>query len=220
MPRRDHKGVLMRASNLQVLAVCQRREVAVSCAGAERLLLAAALGLAACRARPTTAPSPGPTARPVPAAKACPAPSARRVKWVYAVDTTGFTLALPPGSREHASGGPARHWDSDSAGRPSISFGIIRGDLGLAGYRRAYQRELMPDYSECTDTVNGYKVSIQAWRTPNGVYRGFRRYDRYDVFAIWEVRPAVFAYITGGASEQPTQVLMLAAIRAWKVTNR
>lgn len=98
-----------------------------------------------------------------------------------------------------------------------MSFGIIRGALGLAGYRRVYQPDLMLDYSECSDTVSGYPISIQAWRTPNGVFRNYRRFDRYDVFAIWEVRPGVYAYLTGGTDHSPTQALMLAAIRSWKI---
>lgn len=97
-----------------------------------------------------------------------------------------------------------------------MSFGIIRGDLGLAGYRRVYQPELMAEYSECTDAVGAYRVSIQSWRTPNGVFRDFRRFDRYDVFAIWEVRPGVYAYITAGAQSRQAQEIFLGAIRAWR----
>lgn len=97
-----------------------------------------------------------------------------------------------------------------------MAFGMIHGDLGLSGYRRVYQPEIMRDYSECTDSVSGYPVSIQAWRTPNGVFRDFRRFDRYDVFAIWEVRPQVYAYITGGTDARVSQELMLRAIRLWR----
>ena len=116
--------------------------------------------------------------------------------------------------------GPFRHWEAPTGYNPYMSFGVIQGNLGLAGYRRFYQPELMLDYSECTDTVSGFPVSIQAWRTPNGVFRNFRRSDRYDVFAIWEVRPGVYAHLTGGTDEQPTQVLMLGAVRAWKAQAR
>jgi hypothetical protein len=187
---------------------------------ARGLLVLAVASLAACRAKPVVAPARSAGSPPVPAAHACPAPKLRGVKWVLASDSAGFTIALPPGFQEQGSGGAFRHWESPEGYRPYMSFGIIRGNLGLSGYRRAYQPELMPDYSECSDTVNGYSVSIQAWRTPNGVFRNYRRYDRYDVFAIWEVRPGEYAYLTGGTDDQPTQVVMLGAVRAWKVQKR
>lgn len=183
------------------------------CHLARRFALAAAAGLAACQSKPSVIP----TAVPAPAARACPAPKLRRVPWVFADDSAGFVLAMPPGFQEGASGGPFRHFESADGYRPWMSFGIIRGELGLAGYRRVLQPDLMLDYSECSDVVNGYLISIQAWRTPNGVFRNFRRQDRYDVFAIWEAGPSAYAYLTGGTDDQPTQVLMLAAIRAWKV---
>jgi hypothetical protein len=97
-----------------------------------------------------------------------------------------------------------------------MTFGIIRGGLGLEGYRRPYQPALMLEYSECSDAVGDDKISIQAWRTPNGVFRNTRRFDRYDVFAIWEIRPSVYAYITGGTYFRPAQDLMLGAIRSWQ----
>ena len=97
-----------------------------------------------------------------------------------------------------------------------MTFGIIRGGLGLANYRRPYQPALMLEYTECTDAVGDYQMSIQSWRTPNGVFRNSRRLDRYDVFAIWEVQTGVYAYIGGGTYSRPTQDLMLGAIRAWK----
>ena len=101
-----------------------------------------------------------------------------------------------------------------------MSFGIITGDLPLSGYRRPHQPELMHDYSECTEVVGGYRVFIQSWRTPNGVFRNFRRYDRYDVFAIWEEREGVYAYVTGGTHSRATQDLLLGAVRAWQRTSR
>jgi hypothetical protein len=97
-----------------------------------------------------------------------------------------------------------------------MTFGIIRGGLGLAGYRRAYQPPLMLEYSECSESVGDDRISIQAWRTPNGVFRNRRRLDRYDVFAIWEIRAGVYAYVTGGTYSRPTQDLMLGAIRSWR----
>lgn len=189
-----------------------------------RFVLATVVALVACRSRPTTAPTPGPgagaVATPAPAARACPAPKLRRIPWVLVGDSSGIVLAMPPGFQERPSGGAFRSFASAEGYRPYMSFGIIRGDLGLAGYRRAYQPELMPDYSECTDIVNGFAVSIQAWRTPNGVYRNFRRSDRYDVFAIWETGPGAYAYLSGGTDDQPTQVLMLGAVRAWRLSRK
>lgn len=183
------------------------------CLSDRLLFLAAAASLVACHPRPSLTLPPASAI----AARACPAPKLRGVKWVFADDSAGFILALPPGFQERESGGPFRHWESAADFRPSMSFGIIRGELGLSGYRRVFQPGLMPDYSECSDTVSGYPISIQAWRTPNGVFRNYRRLDRFDVFAIWEVRPGVYAYLAGGTEHQPTQVLMLAAIRSWKV---
>jgi len=74
----------------------------------------------------------------------------------------------------------------------------------------------MQEYSICTDTVSGYEVSIQAWRTPDGVYRKLRRLDRYDVFAIWKVRPGLYAYLSGGSYDVSMQMTMLGAVRAWR----
>ena len=179
-------------------------------------LLLAVASLAACRAKPVMAPTRAAGAPPLPAAHACPAPKLRGVKWVLASDSTGFTVALPPGFQETKSGGAFRHWESPEGYRPYMSLGIIRGNLGMSGYRPVYQPELMLDYTSCVDTINGYRVSIQAWRTPNGVFRNYQRYDRYDVFAIWEVRPGVYMYQNGGTDDQPTQVVMLGAVRAWK----
>jgi len=187
---------------------------------ARGLLLLAVASLAACRAKPVVAPAHVAGAPPVPAAHACPAPKLRRVKWVLADDSAGFIFALPPGYQEQRSFGPFRHFESPQGYRPYMSFGIVRGNLGLSGYRPVYQPELMLDYTSCVDTVNGYRVSIQAWRTPNGVFRNFQRYDRYDVFAIWEVSPGVYAYQNGGTDDQPTQSVMLGAVRAWKVQKR
>ena len=96
-----------------------------------------------------------------------------------------------------------------------MSIGFIRGELGLQGYRRAYQPTLMLEYSECSDTVGAYKISIQAWRTPNGTFRNARRLDRYDVFAISEVQPGMYVYLTGGTYSRPTQDLILGAVRSW-----
>jgi hypothetical protein len=127
---------------------------------------------------------------------------------------------LPPGFEERPSGGAFRHWQLAADFQQSMSVGTIRGMLGLAGYRRAYQPALMLDYSECSENVAGYDVSIQAWRTPNGVFRNSRRLDRYDVFAIWEAQPGVFIYITGGTYVRQTQDLMLGAIRAWRRNPR
>lgn len=189
-----------------------------------RLALVAVVVLVGCRSRPIMAPTPGrgagAVATPTPAARACPAPKLRSVPWVPVSDSSGIVLAMPPGFQERPSGGAFRSFASAEGYRPYMSFGIIRGDLGLAGYRRAYQPELMPDYSECTDIVNGFAVSIQAWRTPNGVYRNFRRSDRYDVFAIWETGPGAYAYLSGGTDDQPTQVLMLGAVRAWRLSRK
>lgn len=180
---------------------------------AQLLYLAATASLAACHQKPSASV----VSAPAPAARACPAPKLRGVKWVFAEDSAGFILALPPGFQERTLGGPFRHWEPAADFQSWMSFGIVRGELGLSGYRRAYQAALMPDYSECSDTVRGYPISIQAWRTPNGVFHNYRRFDSYDVFAIWEVRPGVYAHLTGGTDHQPTQVLMLAAIRSWKV---
>lgn len=187
------------------------------CHLARRLAVAAAAGLAAgltaCRAKPVLSPR----AAPEPAIRACPAPRLRGVPWLFVEDSSGFILAMPPGFQERASGGAFRHFESPEGYGPWMSFGVLRGDVGLAGYRRVYQPNLMLDYSECTDTVGAYPVSIQAWRTPNGIFRNYQRFDRYDVFAIWEVRPGVYAHLSGGADQAQTQELMLAAIRSWKI---
>ncbi|HLA13743.1 MAG TPA: hypothetical protein VJZ25_01855, partial [Gemmatimonadaceae bacterium] len=180
------------------------------------LVAATAVGLAACRAAPSSTPSPS----PAPAAPACPAPALPGIEWVFVEDSAGFTLALPPGFQERPAGGPFRHWTLEADFQQSLTFGIIQGGLGLSGYRRAYQPTLMLDYSECSDTVSGYQISIQAWRTPNGVFRDYRRFDRYDVFALWEVRPGVHAYLLGGTYRRPTQDVMLAAIRSWRSSRR
>lgn len=174
--------------------------------------LAAALGMAACRPRTVATPA----TSPAPAAPACPAPQLRGVEWVLADDSTGFTVALPPGFEERPWEGPSRRWDLGPDFQQSMIFGTIRGDLGLAAYRRPYQPALMPEYSECTETVAGYQVSIQSFRTPNGTFRNYRRLDRYDVFAIWEIAPGVYGYISGGTYLRPTQDLMLGAIRSWR----
>jgi len=131
-------------------------------------------------------------------------------------DSAGFAIAIPRGSTERSSDANLRHWELAEALQGSMTFGVIRGDLGLAGYRRFYQPELMLDYTECVEARLGYQMSIQAWRTPNGVFRDFRRADRYDVFAIWQTRPGEFVYLTGGSSRRQSQELMLAAIRRWR----
>ena len=94
-----------------------------------RLVLAAVAGLAACHPKPAIAPSPGPAV----AARACPAPRLRRVQWVLASDSAGFMLAFPPGFQETAPMGPFRHWEAPTGYKPYMSFGVIQGDLGLAG---------------------------------------------------------------------------------------
>lgn len=114
-----------------------------------RLILVAAAATSACRSTPSVAPVPVSARAPVPAVRACPAPDLGQVGWVFVADSTGVLLALPPGFHERASGGPPRHFESADGYRPYMSFGVIRADLGLAAYRRAYQPELMRDYSEC-----------------------------------------------------------------------
>lgn len=174
---------------------------------------AATVGIVACGAKRLTTPLPAPVQA---AAPACPAPALDGIAWVFVDDTSGFTVALPQGFVERPSGGPFRHWDLEGDFQQSMSFGVIRGELGLAGYRRVYQPSLMLDYSECSEAVGSDQVSIQAWRTPNGVFRNYRRLDRYDVFALWEVGPGVYAWLSGGTHLRPTQHVMLGAIRAWR----
>ncbi len=178
--------------------------------------LAATVAAAVVACRPLPPPSP----RPAPSARACPAPRLRDVKWSVFNDSSGFALTLPPGAREGESFGASRHWDFGADFWESMAFGIIHGDLGLRAHQRAYQPALMLEYSECSDTVEGYAVSIQAWRTPNGVFRNFRRSDRYDVFAIWEIAPGTYAWFQGGTWLRPSQDIILAAIRAWKPLRR
>lgn len=180
------------------------------------LVAAAATCLAACHPTPSLTPAPS----PAPAAPACPAPALSGIDWIFVDDSAGFTLALPPSFQERPAGGLFRHWELAADFQQSMTFGIIRGELGLSGYRRVYQPTLMLDYSECSEAVAGYRISIQAWRTPNGVFRNYRRFDRYDVFAIWEASPGVYVYLTGGTYRRPTQDLMLAAIRSWRPRNR
>ncbi len=174
--------------------------------------VAVAIGIAGCRATPAAPPVPS----PAPSALACPAPELGGLEWVFVDDSTGFAFALPPGFQERTSGGPFRRFELTADFQQSMSIGIIRGNLGLEGYRRAYHPTLMLEYSECSDTVGDYKISIQAWRTPNGIYRNYRRVDRYDVFAISEVQPGVYVYLTGGTYSRSTQDLMLGAIRSWR----
>lgn len=121
------------------------------------LVAAAAADLAACHSKPSTIPTP----IPAPAAAACPAPDLARTKWVFVDDSAGFTLALPPDFQERPSGGPFRHWESATDFQQSMSFGIIRGKLGLSGYRRVYLPARMLDYSECSEVVAGYRISIR-----------------------------------------------------------
>ncbi len=97
--------------------------------------------------------------------------------------------------------------------RHSMASGVIRGNLGFAGYRRFYQAELMLDYSECYEVIAGYQVSIQAWRTPNGVFRNFKRSDRFDVFAILQLGPGVYFYETGGSDLRSVQDQILISLR-------
>jgi len=176
------------------------------------MVASAVIGVAGCRATPAAPPVP----TPAPSAKACPAPVLGDVAWVFVEDSTGFTFSLPPGFQERSSGGAFRHFELANDFQQSMSFGIIHGELGLQGYRRAYQPTLMLEYSECSDTVGAYKISIQAWRTPNGTFRSSRRLDRYDVFVIWEVQPDVYVYLTGGTYYRPTQDLILGAVRSWR----
>ncbi|MGH7711429.1 MAG: hypothetical protein ACREOG_09090 [Gemmatimonadaceae bacterium] len=175
-------------------------------------LVLIATGTAACRTTPTTSavPKTSPAAR---AAPACPAPELGHIDWILVDDSSGFTIALPLGYQERTSGGAFRHWQLAADFQQSMSFGIIRGELGIAGYRRVYQAEVMLDYSECSDTVGELQISIQSWRSPNGVFRNYRRFDRYDVFAIWQVRPGVYGYLAGGTQSRQTQEIMLGAIR-------
>lgn len=178
--------------------------------------MSAGIGIAGCRATPA-APPPVPT--PAPAAKACPAPILSELAWVFVEDSSGFTFALPPNFQERTSGGAFRHFELANDFQQSMSIGFIRGELGLQGYRRAYQPTLMLEYSECSDTVGAYTISIQAWRTPNGTFRNARRLDRYDVFAISEVRPGMYVYLTGGTYSRPTQDLLLGAVRSWRAAR-
>jgi hypothetical protein len=174
--------------------------------------VAVVAAVAGCRTHSAATPTP----IPAPAAPACPAPRLIGVEWFFVPDSTGFTLALPPGFLERPRDSNARRWILEGDSQQYMIFGTIRGELGLPGYRRVYQPTLMREYSECSDSVGAYQVSIQAWRTPDGVFRDFRRLDRYDVFAIWEVRSGVYAYLMGGTYSRPTQDLMLGAIRAWR----
>ncbi|HSQ30152.1 MAG TPA: hypothetical protein VLN49_09895 [Gemmatimonadaceae bacterium] len=177
-----------------------------------RILALLAIGAAACRPQQTTAPSPVPTS----SAPACPALTQPANGWPVIADTSGFTITLPPRFEERSKGTGARHFDMAPDYEESIIVGTIVGDLGLTAYRRPFQAELMLDYSECTEMIGGDPVSIQAWRTPNGVFRNAQRADRYDVFAIRQVRPGVYLYFTGGTYRASTQALMLASIRSWR----
>lgn len=160
------------------------------------------------RARPpTTVP---------PALAACPAPPVSAGDWTFRADSIGVFLFLPPDFLERPSGGTYREWIGGSERNQLIQFGLIRGDLPIEGYRRVITSTFAEEYSECHVTVDGYTVHLQAWRTPNGVFRNFRRQSRYDGFAIWQLEPGVFAYLQGGGSDRATQAVLLAAARLWR----
>ncbi|MFN0181549.1 MAG: hypothetical protein ACKVZ0_22285 [Gemmatimonadales bacterium] len=178
------------------------------------LALALTGGLAAC-GRPSLSPAPLP-APAVGAARACPAPDLPTGEWSRVTDSSGFVIALPPGFEERPEVGPLRHWQLGGDFQQWLMLGTIRGDVGSPDHRRPYQPDLMLDYSECVEVVAGHPVSIQAWRTPGGVFRNRVRLDRYDVFAIWEGRPGVLLYLTAGTYSRPTHDIFLAAVRAWR----
>jgi len=54
---------------------------------------------------------------------------------------------------------------------------------------------------------------VQAWRTPGGIFRDGRRWDRYDVFALLPIEPGRTVWVTSGGSDRRFQETALAIVR-------
>jgi hypothetical protein len=147
-----------------------------------------------------------------PARAACPPPRIATADWVTVTDSAGVSFRLPPGYREAARENGALHWELDGDFQQYLTAGFIASSSPPAALGR-YVSPGMLEMTQCIDLVAGREVLVQAWRTPGGTFRNGQRLDRYDVFAVIPVRPALRFYLASGGFQRRTQELVLAVVR-------
>ncbi len=147
-----------------------------------------------------------------PARPACPELRIATTGWVPVTESAGVSFRLPPGFREAAPVGPARHWELDGDFSQYVTAGFIASSSPPAALGR-FVSPGMFEMTQCMDVVGGREMLVQSWRTHGGTFRNGQRLDRYDVFAVVPVRPDLRFYLASGGYERRTQDLALAAVR-------
>jgi len=157
----------------------------------------------------------GPRTAPVPlgAAPACPAPAVATDDWIPVTDSMGVSYRLPPGfvPRPHPEL-PHDRWSYDDGTSGYVWVGVNRSLEHWITLRRAPSPG-MYEMSECIDSLAGREILVQAWRTPGGIFRDGRRWDRYDVFALLPIEPGRTVWVTSGGSDRRFQETALAIVR-------
>jgi hypothetical protein len=174
------------------------------------LAATAPLALAGCHG-PRTAPE------PVAAVAACPGPTLDTEQWNVISDSAGITYRVPADFAERRDPRIAhRQWNRERTASDSSSGYLWTGFIHSKEFWLTLRRAPSPgmeEMSECIDSVPGRQILVQAWRTPGGIFRDMRRWDRYDVFALVPVEPGLAFYVAGGGSDRRFQTVLLAIAR-------
>ena len=149
-------------------------------------------------------------ARLVPARAACPAPRVDTGSW-RAVSQGPVTYRVPDVFARSDTDAVTYHWHGGDT-QQYITTGFIESSspvvaLGRTPYPGAHEM------TQCVDSVAGREVLVQAWRTSGGVYRNFKRLDRYDVFAVVPLTATRRFYLASGSYLPETQTIALALVR-------
>ena len=150
--------------------------------------------------------------RPAPSRAACPAPRIATHDWRAVRESAAVVFRLPPAFVERARQAGAREWALNGDWQQYILTGFIESSSPVVSLGRAPATGML-EMTQCVDSVAGREVLVQAWRTRGGMFRDGRRRDRYDVFAVVAVHPALRFYLASGSHRRATQDLALAAVR-------
>lgn len=153
-----------------------------------------------------------------PSLAACPAPDVRPSDgWRIVRDSAEVTYRLPAGFVERQGPDlPYREWRSEGDLPGSVRIGFSPSREHFTTLRRVPSPG-MREMSECVETVQGREVLVQAWRTEGGSFRGGRRYDLYEIFALVSVEPTRTLFVTGGGADRRFQGVLLTIARTVEV---
>lgn len=150
--------------------------------------------------------------RPVPARAACPAPHVDTKPW-RTVSQGPVVYRIPDGFVRSDTQTATYHWERSGDFQQYVTAGFIESSSPAVTLGRTPSPGVF-EMTQCVDSIGGREVLVQSWRTRGGVYRDFKRLDRYDVFAVVPVTAMRKFYIASGSYRPETQTIALALVRS------